>query len=92
MDPEISAKQQLDESKAQIEEALALIDKVATLRAALMIKTGAGRRYLEHAKPSIQQLKNAEQAILTEYATGKTAKKPCKKTNLVQTMSLKGMA
>ena len=80
-----------EKNHAAIEQALALIDKLAALKHVLGIKDGAGHRYIHHSKPSQKQLKEAEKIIQKQYANKQPPKKN-KTTSLVQTLNRKGMA
>lgn len=92
MEYENDIKQNLDESRDTIKEALALVDKMSALKELLQIKTGSGLRYLQHAQPDLAQLNKAEKAIMSEYLSKKPSQKTYKKSHLVQTLNRKGMA
>ncbi|MDP0563412.1 MAG: hypothetical protein QS721_14250 [Candidatus Endonucleobacter sp. (ex Gigantidas childressi)] len=92
MEPEESSEQQITEGKACIENAKKLLEKMHDLKALLLIKHGAGKRYLQYTKPDIDLLKKAEQAILNNYLPKKPVANKRKKSCMVQTMNRKGMA
>ncbi len=76
-----------------VEQARSLMAAMSQLKHLLLIKEGAGRRYLQHAQPSMEQLKQVEQVILSRYNTATEAPKPRKKSksSLVRTVSQRGV-
>ena len=95
MEKDIEEKLQaaLSAGELSIEQAQSLMEAMANLKHLLLIKEGAGRRYLQHAQPSMEQLKQVEQAILSQYHASPTAPKPRKKSksSLVRTISQRGV-
>ena len=96
MDCQDSTQQQavaeIAEDKALITQAKQLMQKMKRLKDLLLIKQGAGRRYLQQTQPDIEQLKKIEQVILSNYQGKKPSLKKCNKGNLVQAMHRKGIA
>ncbi|MDD7804472.1 MAG: hypothetical protein PUP46_02655 [Endozoicomonas sp. (ex Botrylloides leachii)] len=92
MTTETRIEQTLAQSKSCIQEALSLMEKMAALRSLLLIKEGAGQRYLERIAPSEEQLKKTEQAIRTSYLPKHKPIKSQKKSSLVKAINQKGMA
>ena len=75
------------------EQARSLMAAMSQLKHLLLIKEGAGRRYLQHVQPSMKQLKQVEQVILSHYNTvTKTPELRKKsKSSLVRTVSQRGI-
>ncbi|MDP0588413.1 MAG: hypothetical protein QS748_04190 [Candidatus Endonucleobacter bathymodioli] len=92
MESEESSQQQIIEGKACIEQAEQLFEKMQHLRNLLLIKHGAGRRYLQYTKPNTDLLKKAEQAILSNLQSKKPISNKRKKSCMVQMMNRNGMA